>query len=137
MSRLGAVRRVRELVVNRRLAELAAAERTAAEALAARRDARAARAEVRGPRGRLQPSDLAAARIGQLAAVEDIAEADRRSSDADRVVATARATWVAAAVDHRSVERIETRRAADRTREAARRAERQLDDLAIVRWQRS
>lgn len=137
MSRLSAVRRVRELLESRRLAELADAERAASRAIDARRQARAAREQQGVAGGRRSLDQLAADRAAMLAALDLVTDADRQVDDADRAVATARQRFTEAAIERRSVERIESRRAAEQARAAARRADRQLDDLAIIRWGRS
>jgi hypothetical protein len=48
----------------------------------------------------------------------------------------ARAAWVVSAADLRSAERLFARRVQRTRREAARRAQRDLDEVAVVRWGR-
>lgn len=59
-----------------------------------------------------------------------------RSQRADADEAAARAAWVTAAADLRSAERALARRARRAKLEATRRAQRDMDEIAIVQWRR-
>ncbi len=137
MSALKAVLRVRSLLEKRALAEQVAAERVALEARAAVAAARTERAGHRPTTGTASAAAITAGRVGALALHERVLGAGQRAHVAEREAELAGNRRVAAAIGRRSVERLDERRNAQAAATAAKRVERQLDDLAIDRWRRS
>lgn len=137
MSALKAVLRVRSLLERRALAEHAIAERHAGAAHAAAEQARGDLASHRFETGPTSAAGLAGARVGALALQDGALRAEQRELSAGREAELAAQRRVQAAVARRSVERLDERRSAAIASEAAKRVERQLDDLAIDRWRRS
>jgi hypothetical protein len=137
VSSLQAVLRVRTLLERRALAEQATAERAATQARAVAERARAARAGYRAGTGGTTRDALTGARVGTLALQESVLRADQADLAASRDAELAAQRRVQASVARKSVERLEERRSAATAAAAAKRVERQLDDLAIDRWRRS
>jgi hypothetical protein len=137
VSALAAVLRVRTLLERRALAEHAAAERAVVVARGEVAVAREARAGHRPQVGSTDPRALLASRVGGLALDEQVARAGERQLATGREAEVTGQRRVAAAVARRSVERLDERRHAAAAVAAAKRTERQLDDLALDRWRRS
>lgn len=137
MSALKAVLRVRTLLERRALAEHALAEREAAAARIATERARAALASYTSAVGPTDRAGLVGARVGGMALHEDVLRAGQRELASGREAELAGKRRVDAAVARRSVERLDERRSAVLAATAAKRVERQLDDLAIDRWRRA
>lgn len=138
MSRgLDAVLRVRRLTERRRQAEKARAAQDVESARAVRSAAVAAREASRPTSDlELRAAALVLERLGGMATHDDVIQADQRLLAALRADEVAAARRVEASIEVRSVERLQERRRLDAARAAARKAEQQLDDIAIQRWGR-
>jgi flagellar biosynthesis chaperone FliJ len=137
VTALKAVLRVRSLMERRALAEHAMAEREAAAARATVEHARAARSAHRSGFGPMTAAGLTGARAGAMALHDDVLRADQQELAAGREAELAGQRRVEAAIARRSVERLDERRTVAAATAAAKRVERQLDDLAIDRWRRA
>ncbi|MTV27343.1 hypothetical protein FTX61_18270 [Nitriliruptoraceae bacterium ZYF776] len=137
MSRgLAAVLRVRQLAERRRLADQARATTEVERARAVRAAAIAAR-DVQPPAEiEIRAAALVLRRLGGVAAHDDVLHADHQLLAAIRAEELAAARRVEASIEVRSVERLTERRRQDAARAAARRADQQLDDIAVQRWGR-
>lgn len=80
---------------------------------------------------------LASARVGAMALHDGVLRADQLELATGREAELAGQRRVDAAIARRSVERLDERRTAAAAIAAAKRVERQLDDLAIDRWRRA
>jgi hypothetical protein len=137
VSALAAVLRVRSLLERRATAEHARAERALEAARAEVASARDARTAHQPPAGPTSRPGLTGDRLGALALHEHVLRAGQGERTAARDAELAGKRRVEAAVARRSVERLAERRNAATAAIAAKRVERQLDDLAIDRWRRS
>lgn len=131
---LRTVLRLRELVEQRETVALAHADRTLRAAHARSEQERARHERETRTLDASDVAQLMAQRVAGSASLEAVAVADDRVLGAARVRDERAAARTEAAVRRRSLERLLERIEAREAEDAARRLQREADELAVMRW---
>jgi len=128
------IRRVRARVEERRLAEAATAHASLAEARRRRNEAASAAQQSPLPPGPATAAAASLARASGTGLTIQVVSRIQRERDAEHMAQLATDRHRRSARELRTIDRLDERDRARTALLAARRAERQLDDLATQRW---